>query len=169
MKDEHYMHLAGIVEHSLVDGPGVRFCIFFQGCIHGCPGCQNPDTWDLNAGIITKVDLVIEKMKGTRYLDGVTLSGGDPLLQSEAVIDIAKAAKEMGLDVWVYTGWTFEEIMGNKAGETAKKALEVIDVLVDGRFDLSLKSSECIYRGSTNQRLVDLKKSLETGEVVEFL
>ncbi|MCR5271743.1 MAG: anaerobic ribonucleoside-triphosphate reductase activating protein [Lachnospiraceae bacterium] len=168
MGEKSFMYLAGIVPHSMVDGPGVRMSIFFQGCIHGCPGCQNPDTWDPKGGEHVEVESVINKIRNTKYLDGITLSGGDPLLQAEAAGEIAKAAKAMGLDVWAYTGWTFDEVLSGKAGEKAIEALEYIDVLVDGRFVESLKSSECIFRGSSNQRLVDVKKSIGSGELIEF-
>jgi anaerobic ribonucleoside-triphosphate reductase activating protein len=162
------MHLAGIVAHSMVDGPGVRMSIFFQGCIHACKGCQNPDTWNKDGGEYVSTRTIIDKMRQTKYLDGITLSGGDPLLQSEAAIEIAQEAHKMGLTVWVYTGWTYEEILAGDAGETAIEALNHIDVLVDGRFEPDLKSSECIYRGSTNQRLVDVKESIRSKIRVEI-
>ncbi|MGI5888160.1 MAG: anaerobic ribonucleoside-triphosphate reductase activating protein [Oscillospiraceae bacterium] len=160
--------IAGKVRHSSVDGPGVRFVIFFQGCPHDCPGCQNPDTHDPSGGTETTAEALIEEIKSTRYLDGITLSGGDPMMQPEAAAAIADAAHDMGLNVWSYTGWTFEEIMDGRAGEKAREALSHIDVLVDGRFVSSLKSTECIYRGSTNQRLIDLKKSLASGRAEEL-
>ncbi|SDB12367.1 anaerobic ribonucleoside-triphosphate reductase activating protein [Eubacterium oxidoreducens] len=165
---ELYMHLAGIVAHSMVDGPGVRMSIFFQGCIHACDGCHNPDTWDVEGGEYVSVQSVIDKMRKTRYLDGITLSGGDPFVQAQAALAIAQAAKEMGLSVWVYTGWTLEELLAGKAGDAAIEALNYVDVLVDGRFVLGLKSSECIYRGSTNQRLIDIVESLRSGKSVEI-
>ena len=159
--------VAGTVRHSSVDGPGVRYVVFFQGCTHHCPGCQNPETWDPGAGEEISLEDLIAEMEGTRYLDGVTLSGGDPLLQPEAAAAVADAAHAKGLNVWCYTGWTFEALLQGAAGEGAIRALRHIDVLVDGPFRRELLSKECIYRGSTNQRLIDVAASLRAGQAVE--
>ncbi len=159
--------IAGMVKHSSVDGPGVRFTVFFQGCPHHCPGCHNPETWDPAGGDEIGIDELLEEIKSTRYLDGITLSGGDPLLQPRAVIAAADTAHAKGLNVWCYTGWTFEDIMEGKAGDTAIEALNHIDVLVDGPFRIELLSKETIYRGSSNQRLIDVPASLAAGKVQE--
>lgn len=161
------VRIAGTVRHSSVDGPGVRYVVFFQGCPHHCPECQNPETWDPAGGEETTVEDLIAEMQGTRYLDGVTLSGGDPLLHPEAVTEIADAAHAKGLTVWSYTGWTLEAILSGAAGEAAIEALKHIDVLVDGPFVQALRSRECLYRGSSNQRLVDVPASLAAGSAVE--
>lgn len=158
--------IAGVVKHSSVDGPGVRFTVFFQGCPHHCPGCHNPETWDPAGGEEIEIEDLIGRILKTRYLDGVTFSGGDPLAQPEAVIAAADAARQKGLSVWCYTGWTLEQILEGKAGERALEALSHIDVLVDGPFRLELLSKECIYRGSSNQRLIDVPASLAAGEAV---
>ena len=160
--------IAGMVKHSSVDGPGVRFTVFFQGCPHHCPGCHNPETWDPAGGEEISLDELIEEIRKTRYLDGITLSGGDPLLQPRAVIAAADAAHAKGLTVWCYTGWTFEEIMKGSAGPDAVEALNHIDVLVDGPFRMELLSRECIYRGSSNQRLIDVPASLTEGTAREI-
>lgn len=157
--------IAGVVRHSSVNGPGVRLVIFFQGCPHGCPGCQNPETWDIEGGEERTLESLIGEMKNTRYLDGVTFSGGDPLMQPEALRALAEAAKTMGLTVWCYTGWKFEEILSGVAGGEAQKALESIDVLVDGPFRLEEKTDDAIYRGSRNQRLIDVPRSLAENTV----
>ncbi len=157
--------IAGVVRHSSVNGPGVRLVIFFQGCPHGCPGCQNPETWDIEGGEERTLESLIGEMKNTRYLDGVTFSGGDPLMQPEALRALAEAAKTMGLTVWCYTGWKFEEILSGAAGGEAQKALESIDVLVDGSFRLEEKTDDAIYRGSRNQRLIDVPRSLADNTV----
>lgn len=162
------MRIAGTVRHSSVDGPGVRFTVFFQGCPHHCPGCQNPDTWNPEGGERMTVEEVIGELRRTRYLDGITLSGGDPFLQPEAAILLADAAHAAGLTVWAYTGWRFEQILEGEAGEGAKRALGHIDVLADGRFVRELLSRECIYRGSSNQRLIDVPASLAKGQAVEW-
>ena len=159
--------IAGTVRHSSVDGPGVRYVVFFQGCPHHCPGCQNPDTWDPEGGEEASLEDLVEELRATRYLDGVTLSGGDPFLQPEAAMAVADAAREMGLTVWAYTGWTFEALLGGAAGERARELLRHLDVVVDGPFQKELLSKECIYRGSGNQRLVDVPASLVAGRAVE--
>lgn len=155
-----------MVRHSSVDGPGVRFTVFFQGCPHHCRGCHNPETWDPVGGEEISAEDLGGEIRQTRYLDGITLSGGDPLLQPEAVIAAADEAHDRGLSVWCYTGWTFEEILDGKAGNAARETLDHIDVLVDGPFQQELLSRECIYRGSSNQRLVDVPASLKKGQCV---
>ncbi len=154
------VRIAGTLAHSSVNGPGVRYVIFFQGCPHHCRECQNPETWDPLGGAEVPVEQVITELKGTRYLDGVTLSGGDPLLQPVAAARIAAAAKELHLSVWCYTGWTFEALMRGAAGESALQALEQMDVLVDGAFRIEERTEQALYRGSANQRLIDLPASL---------
>ena len=160
--------IAGAKKHSSVNGPGVRYVLFMQGCSHHCPGCQNPETHDISKGVEMEVEEIVSDILATRYLDGLTLSGGDPLFQPEASFEIAKRVKEAGLDIWLYTGWTFEQIMDGKAGQKAKEVLSFIDVLVDGPYVESLRSEDVIWRGSTNQHLVDVKKSLETGHRVDY-
>lgn len=152
--------IAGSVRHSSVNGPGVRYVLFFQGCPHHCRECQNPETWDPQAGQEIAVSDIVEEIRNTRYLDGVTFSGGDPMMQAEGLIELSKAVKDLDLSIWCYTGWTFEEILSGVAGEKAKEALSYIDVLVDGPFHIEEKTDSAIYRGSSNQRLVDLSKSL---------
>ena len=159
------IHIFGIEKHSSVNGPGVRYVLFMQGCIHHCPGCQNPESWDPNKGRCYHVEEILFDIYSTKYIDGVTLSGGDPLLQGAATLEIVKALKEKNINIWCYTGWTYEEIDDLKAGKEAKEVLSYIDVLVDGRFVLSLLNTSCLYRGSTNQRLIDCKKTKETGEI----
>lgn len=159
--------IAGMVKHSSVDGPGVRFTVFFQGCPHHCPGCHNPETWDPAGGEEITLEELIEEIRKTRYLDGITLSGGDPLLQPLAAIAAADAAHAKGLTVWCYTGWIFEEIMKGSAGPDAIEALSHIDVLVDGPFRMEQLSKACIYRGSSNQRLIDVPASLTAGAARE--
>ena len=157
------IRICGIKKHSFVDGPGTRFTLFTQGCPHCCPGCHNPETADPNAGILTDTINLITQIRETKYLDGLTLSGGDPFLQGKAIAEIAKAAGGMGLSVWAYTGWTWEELIQNKAGDDAQKALQYVDVLVDGRFMKNRMLNAPIWRGSSNQRLIDVKQSLKTG------
>lgn len=159
--------LAGIKPHSTVDGPGIRYVVFFQGCGHHCFQCHNPETWDITKGSKVTTEEITSDLSSTKYIDGITLSGGDPLLQSSAAIEIARCAKEKGLDVWCYTGFTYEQILKGEAGKDALDLLNYVDTLVDGPFVAKLKSSTCLFRGSTNQRLIDVQKSLKQGNVIE--
>ncbi|MBQ9512219.1 MAG: anaerobic ribonucleoside-triphosphate reductase activating protein [Lachnospiraceae bacterium] len=166
------IRIAGYVKHSMVNGPGVRFVLFTQGCPHFCHGCQNPETWSMQGGEEWETSDIVALVKQTGYLDGFTFSGGDPLAQSGSCLLIAQALREeKHIDLWLYTGYTFEEVWAGAAGEDAKKLLQYIDVLVDGRYEEGLKAIEgnCLYRGSTNQRLIDVPKSLQQGTAVEFV
>ena len=160
------MRIAGTIKHSLVNGPGIRFVVFFQGCIHHCKGCQNMDTWDPSGGEFIEPDELIEMIRSTKHLDGVTLSGGDPFMQAQSAAYVAKACHDMGLSVWCYTGYTYEEIMEGKAPEGAVELLEETDVLVDGRFEQERRNLMLNFRGSENQRIIDMKKSRAEGCVV---
>ncbi len=158
------VRIAGYKKHSMVNGPGVRFVLFLQGCPHHCRGCQNPDTWDPAGGQEAETERLIELIARTRYLDGITLSGGDPLCQPAAAAQIAQAARQAGLSVWCYTGWTLEQVLAGEAGPAARdRLLPLVDVLVDGPFEEEKLSDACIWRGSTGQRLIDVKASLAAG------
>lgn len=157
------IRIAGTVNDSIVDGPGLRFAVFTQGCPHHCPGCHNPETHDMNGGHDEDTGAIIEKMLKNPLLSGVTLTGGDPMMQPQACLLIAQAAHSKALNVWLYTGYTFEALLQeNDADRMA--LLRETDVLVDGPFILAQRSLELDYRGSRNQRLIDVKKSLEKGE-----
>lgn len=163
------VRIAGYKKHTLVNGPGVRFVLFMQGCPHHCPGCQNPETWNPAGGQETDTEEIIRLIRDTKFLDGITLSGGDPLYQPEAAALIAKAAKEDGLSVWCYTGWTMEQILAGALPATVtEELLPQVDVLVDGPFIQSRLSQDCIYRGSDNQRLLDARETLRTGKAVLY-
>ena len=154
------IRMHGMLRHSLVNGPGIRCVLFLQGCTHHCPGCQNPETHDIHGGTPCSTQAILNDILTDRNLDGVTLSGGDPLLQPKACTEIAKACKQHGLSVWVYTGYLFEDIYTEKLGKDATNLLQYIDVLVDGLFDEALKNENCLWCGSTNQRLIDVPASL---------
>ena len=156
---------APLQSDSILDGEGIRTVIWFQGCLHKCPGCHNPETHDMNGGVEYDIDDIKEEMKNLKYQKGITLSGGDPFYQIDAATELAKYAHEIGLNVWCYTGFVYEDIIKN---DKMKKLLVNIDVLVDGPFILEQKSLECKFRGSTNQRLIDVAKSLEEGDVVLY-
>ena len=161
------MRIAGVVNDSIVDGPGFRLAVFAQGCPHHCPGCHNPQTHDPYGGSEMDTDEIINKLLGNPLLDGVTLTGGEPFCQPEACAEIARAAHRAKLNVWSYTGYTFETLMQN--GTAAQRALlQEVDVLVDGPFLLAQRTLNCRFRGSDNQRLIDVRASLEADEAIEF-
>ena len=169
-QNKEYIRLAADLQSdSIVDGPGLRAVLWTQGCGHHCPGCQNPQTWDFNGGGLIPISVVKEAIDELENQDGFTMSGGDPMFQPEACNEIAKYVKEKGLNLWVYTGFTFEDLMKlSKTKPIYKEFIERIDVLVDGRFIESKKNLSLLFRGSSNQRLIDIPKTLEQGEVVLF-
>ncbi len=160
------LRLAGIVRESIVDGPGIRFTVFAQGCPHRCKGCHNPQTWEFLSGFETDCDTIIWEMKKNPMLQGLTLSGGEPFCQALPMAELAHRAHGGGFDVVTYTGFTFEELMERaKREEGVMALLEQTDILVDGPFIQNLKSYGLHFRGSANQRLIDVKSSL-SGELV---
>lgn len=158
------IRLAGIEYDSLVNGEGTRTTIFAQGCRHHCPGCFNPETHDFNGGELFEVKEVFEKIKDDPFLDGVSFSGGDPLEQPEAFAELAEMIKQDNPDrnIWCWTGYKLEYLLKNKIHEPGmKKLLDSIDVLVDGRFEQGLFSELLKYRGSSNQRIIDMNRTRE--------
>lgn len=157
------MQIAGMVQDSIVDGPGLRFTLFTQGCPHHCPGCHNPGTHDPAAGETRSPAEIIEEMLKNPLTDGLTLSGGEPFLQPAACAQVARAARGAGLNVWAYSGWTFEALL---AMPEAGELLSLLDVLVDGPFLEAQRSLDLPWRGSKNQRIIDVQKSLAAGAAV---
>lgn len=162
MSDTQLLRISGIERESIVDGDGIRYVIFAQGCPHHCPGCHNPQTHSFDAGNLVGVDeLLADISKRKDYIDGITLSGGEPFCQSDQCSVIAKQAQKMGLTVWCYTGYLFEELYGRN-----DELLNHIDILVDGPFIQQKCSLALQFRGSTNQRLIDIPASLKAGVAV---
>ena len=161
------MKIAGTVQDSIVDGPGFRFTLFTQGCPHHCPGCHNPQTHDFTGGTEMSTDEIIQKLLSNPLTDGITFSGGEPFEQASDCAVIAAAARENGLNVWCYSGYTFEELLTKAQNDAGiMELLSLTDVLVDGKFILEEKSYNVPWRGSRNQRLIDVQKSLSTGSAV---
>lgn len=156
--------VAELVNDSIVDGPGFRLAVFTQGCPHKCEGCHNLHTHDPAGGYEISVEAVLDKIKQNPLLDGITLTGGEPFVQAAELIPLAKAVQEMGLHVIAYSGFTFEELLKQP---DAAELLRYVDVLVDGPFILSRRSLALRFRGSDNQRVIDVPKSLEQGIAVE--
>ena len=163
------IRIAGTISESIVDGPGFRYTIFVQGCPHHCESCHNPQTHDFNGGRIVSTDELFSECLDDPLHKGVTFSGGEPFCQPEPLYELGTRFKERGLDLWSYSGWTFEELLQKaKHEEYVGKLLSILDVLVDGRFILSRRSLALQFRGSDNQRLIDVQKSLRTGSAVLF-
>lgn len=154
---------------SIVDGPGIRAVIWTQGCRHKCLGCHNEDTQDFNGGYIENTENIINELKRLRLHKGITFSGGEPFEQAEACTEIAINAKKMGFDIWCYTGYKFESLTKEKNPQYNKgwkNFLKEIDVLIDGPFILEKKDLNLLFRGSENQRIIDVEKSLMENKVV---
>ena len=159
------LNVSGIVSDSIVDGPGIRTTIFSQGCPHHCPGCHNPETWAFGCGTDVPVEALVDIVKSNPLCRGVTFSGGEPFAQAAGFAKLAAALKAEGYEVASYSGYTFEELL--EGSEAQQQLLSVIDMLIDGRFVLAEKSLEIAFRGSRNQRILDVKKSLAAGKAVE--
>ena len=150
---------------SVVDGRGLRTVIWCQGCFHDCEGCHNPDTHGLAGGFEQDADELVRKILTVQMQSGVTFSGGDPMIQATSCAHIASALKERNTNIWCYTGFTFEELLDR---DDCLQFLQYIDVLVDGRFEIALKSYDLLFKGSGNQRIIDVPKSLQQNKVVLY-
>ena len=159
------MKIFGLAQDSIVDGPGFRFACFVQGCPHGCPGCHNPDSHDPSGGREMTVEEVAAEMLGNPLTDGLTLSGGEPFAQAADCLRLTEAARSRGLSVWSYSGWTFEHLRDEGTPEQ-KALLQALDVLIDGPFLLAERTLALPWRGSRNQRVIDVPASLAAGEAV---
>ena len=155
------VRLAGIAYESLANGPGMRRVFFAQGCKHKCEGCFNPETHSFDGGEIMDMDKLIKDVLDNPMLKGVTFSGGDPIEQAHSFAYMAKAFKKANLNIWCYTGYTFESLLEKMENDNeVRELLENIDVLVDGKFQLDKKEDGLRFRGSSNQRIIDVKESL---------
>lgn len=165
--DNHRIRLAGIVEDSIVDGPGLRLVVFAQGCPHRCPGCHNPQTHSYEDGTWLTVDEIVQRYRRNPLLDGVTLSGGEPFEQAEGLARLARRIKALGGTVITYTGYTFEAIVaGSSSIPGWSRLLKATDWLIDGPFLLERKRLDLQYRGSDNQRIIDVSASIRHKAIV---
>lgn len=161
------IRLAGIEPESIVDGPGYRLAVFVQGCPHGCPGCHNPGTHDPAGGYLSDTAEIIGKLGKDPLVRGVTLTGGEPMMQPAALCEIAEAAHKKGLNVWCYTGYTLEALKRENDPERMR-LLAQVDVLVDGPYIARERSLDLLYCGSKNQRLIDMNRTRGAGKVCLF-
>lgn len=158
------LDLSGIVSDSIVDGPGIRTTVFCQGCPHHCEGCHNPETWEFGCGTPMAEENILEIIKDNPLCRGVTFSGGEPFAQAEGFAKLGKLLKEAGYEVASYSGFTFEQLLHGTADQ--KALLEAIDVLIDGPYLQQQRSLELNFRGSKNQRILDVPASLEANQAV---
>ena len=158
------LRIAGIVDDSVVDGEGMRLTVFTQGCPHHCPGCHNPDTHDFQGGRETTPEAIIAEIDKNPLLSGVTFSGGEPFMQPAPLARLAKDVHARGLDVWSYSGYTLEELM-DRHNPAINALLEEIDVLVDGKYLEEQRDLTLSFRGSRNQRIIDLNAWRKTGKI----
>lgn len=161
------IRLSGIINESIVDGPGIRMVLFAQGCKHNCSGCHNPETHSFTGGELFTVNSILEAVKKNPLLDGLTFSGGEPFEQAEGFSYLAEKVKQLGLNIMTYTGYTLEHLMENpnKISGSAN-LINHTDILVDGRFDLTKRNILLKFRGSENQRIIDIKNSRSQKKIV---
>ena len=158
------IRIAGIVEDSIVDGRGIRMAVFVQGCPHHCPGCHNPQTHDFAGGTIDDTDRIFEAFRENPLYRGITFSGGEPFCQPKPLKALADRVHAIKKDVTIYTGWTYEALCAMHDPDV-DALLSVCDVLVDGPFIEAQRDPELLFRGSANQRLIDMNRTREKGEV----
>ena len=158
--------IAGVVRESIVDGPGFRFTVFCQGCPHNCEGCHNQATHDFSGGYDCDISRILEAIDKNPLLDGVTFSGGEPMCQAEAFCSLAAEVKKRNLNIVTYTGYTYEELLIMSEKDIwIKKLLDLTDILIDGRFILSQRDLTLLFRGSRNQRVIDMNLTRNSGKL----
>lgn len=163
------LKIAGIVEESIVDGPGIRFVVFTQGCPHNCQGCHNPQTHDFDGGKYVDVDEIVQKIDEDPLLKGITLSGGEPFMQAKNLSSMIKKINNKNLNIITYSGFTYEQLLEKANDENCfLELLNQTDILIDGKFELNNKKEDLKFRGSSNQRAIDVKKSLENNKIIEY-
>lgn len=160
------IRLFGTADDSIVDGPGLRFTVFVQGCTHRCPGCHNAESQDPEGGYLVAIDELEQQILGNQLIRNVTLSGGEPFEQIEACLELARRLKAQGYNLWVYSGYRFEDLVRGVPSPKALKLLHLCDVLVDGVFMQALHAYDLKWRGSSNQRVIDLIQTFEQNKVV---
>ena len=162
------IRISGVINDSIVDGPGIRLTIFTQGCPHHCEGCHNPQTHDFDGGEDVTLESLLEKVKSNPLLDGVTFSGGEPFCQAKQLYELGLEVKKAGMNVVTYTGYLYEYLTEHADSDNYyRELLSVTDSLVDGPFVLGKRDILLKFRGSSNQRIIDVKKSLAEKKVVE--
>ncbi len=156
------LELSSIVTDSIVDGPGIRTTVFCQGCPHHCEGCHNPDSWAFGCGTAMDEETVLRIIQENPLCRGVTFSGGEPFAQAEGFARLGRLLKQAGYEVAAYSGYTFEQLLAGTPAQ--RELLQTIDILIDGPYDKDQRSLELYFRGSRNQRILDVPQSLGAGK-----
>lgn len=165
MKDS--VRIAGVYRESIVDGPGIRFTVFAQGCSHACKGCHNPETHDFKGGYDCSIDKIFSEIMKNPLLDGVTFTGGDPVFQSEGFSRLAEKIKEQGLNILLYTGFTYEELLKlSEEDSYTKELISLVDYIIDGPYAEEQRNLSLQFRGSENQRFIDMNATRKQGSLV---
>ncbi|WP_461195272.1 anaerobic ribonucleoside-triphosphate reductase activating protein (plasmid) [Clostridioides difficile] len=163
--DKDYIYILDIKHDTIVDGEGFRTSIYCAGCNHKCAGCHNPQSWDMKNGVLTKVSDIYKEIISNTF-SNVTFSGGDPFLQLQGFIRLAKSIKKnTNKTIWCYTGFKFEELLIDKE---KLELLKLIDVLVDGKFEKDKKDLDLIFKGSSNQKIINVQKSLKENQIILY-
>ena len=163
------LRIAGIMRESIVDGPGIRFAVFCQGCPHACPGCHNPETHDFNGGSEVSIERIIEEFDKNPLLAGITFSGGEPMCQPEGFAALGKLVKERGKTITIFSGYTLEQLLARaKENKATAELLMMCDVLIDGPFVQAKRDLTLQFRGSSNQRVIDMNRTRKEGKIVLF-
>lgn len=168
MNGERKVRIAGVATDSVVDGPGIRSVVFFQGCPHQCPGCHNPETWRPDGGSEISLPELVRRLNLNPLVAGVTFSGGEPFLQAPAAAELGKYLREQGLSLWVYTGYTWEDLLTKIYRPGYKELLEITEVLIDGPFIREEADLRLLFRGSANQRMIRVVESLDAGTIIPW-
>jgi len=164
-----YVRLSGRLCESIVDGPGLGYVLFAQGCPHKCGGCHNQHTHNFSGGFDMSIKDILNEMDENPFLSGITLSGGEPFCQPEPMLTLAEMVKSRGKSVVAYSGWTFEELMEmSNEDDNIKKLMYTVDILIDGRYEESKKDLKLPFRGSSNQVIVDMAKSMCSGTKLSY-
>ena len=164
--DENKIKISGIVKESTVDGPGFRYVVFTQGCPHHCKGCHNPQTHSFDGGSYIDIDTILEDVKKNHLLRGVTISGGEPFMQAKKIAKLLSKIDRKKLSTIVYTGFLYEDLLNNANENNGyMDLLKQADLLIDGKFEEDLMDENLLFRGSSNQRVIKCKESVESGNL----
>ena len=164
--DENKIKISGIVKESSVDGPGFRYVVFTQGCPHHCKGCHNPQTHSFDGGSYIDIDTILEDVKKNPLLRGVTISGGEPFMQAKKIAKLLSKIDRKKLSTIVYTGFLYEDLLNNANENNGyMDLLKQADLLIDGKFEEDLMDENLLFRGSSNQRVIKCKESVESGNL----
>lgn len=164
--DENKIKISGIVKESTVDGPGFRYVVFTQGCPHHCKGCHNPQTHSFDGGSYIDIDTILEDVKKNPLLRGVTISGGEPFMQAKKIAKLLSKIDRKKLSTIVYTGFLYEDLLNNANENNGyMELLKQADLLIDGKFEEDLMDENLLFRGSSNQRVIKCKESVESGNL----